>query len=90
MIQGLSEEEAARLHTDTGESQLQITDNINQCVKRLMFDQSKTSSFGRTLSSHFHNPRMRISEEDLTHRIESKKDASSHQLGRQLTMKWAT
>lgn len=87
---GISQETAARLHTDAGDSRLQITDNINQCVKKLMFDQSKTNSFGRILSSNFHDPIMRIAEEELTHRIESKKDGSSYQLGRQLTMKWST
>lgn len=89
-IEKLSQEREAGLHTDKGDSRLQVTDNINQCVKELMFDLSKASSFGRTLSSNFHNPRMRISEEELTKRIESKKDSTSYQLGRQLTMKWST
>ncbi|XP_031268722.1 IQ domain-containing protein IQM3-like [Pistacia vera] len=50
----------------------------------------RTISYKRTLSSNLQNPRTSVQKKEILQRIQSKKEASSYQLGNQLSLKWST
>lgn len=49
-----------------------------------------TSNLMRTLSNHYQCPSMKVTQKELLQRIESKREASSYQLGHQVSLKWST
>ncbi|CAL5343185.1 unnamed protein product [Camellia sinensis] len=50
----------------------------------------RRGSYKRTLSSNIQSPKTRVPKREILQRIESKKEASSYQLGHQLSLKWST
>ncbi|XP_024029368.1 IQ domain-containing protein IQM3 [Morus notabilis] len=51
---------------------------------------SRIGSYQRTLSSNLQSPQTRVPKKEILQRIKSKKEASSYQLGEQLSLKWST
>ncbi|KAI8008298.1 IQ domain-containing protein IQM3 [Camellia lanceoleosa] len=50
----------------------------------------RRGSYKRTLSGNIQSPKTRVPKREILQRIESKKEASSYQLGHQLSLKWST
>lgn len=51
---------------------------------------SRIGGYKRTLSSNLQSPQTRVPKKEILQRIKSKKEASSYQLGEQLSLKWST
>ena len=51
---------------------------------------NRTSSYKRTFSSNLQSPQTRVPKKEIQRRIKSKKEASSYQLGKQLSLNWST
>ncbi|GFS43018.1 IQ calmodulin-binding motif family protein [Actinidia rufa] len=50
----------------------------------------RRGSYKRSFSSNIHSPKATVPKREILQRIESKKEASSYQLGHQLSFKWST
>ncbi|XP_044462598.1 IQ domain-containing protein IQM3-like isoform X2 [Mangifera indica] len=64
-------------------------DENQPCKSSVYARAGRKLSYKRTLSSNLQNPRTSMQKEILQ-RIQSKKEASSYQLGHQLSLKWST
>lgn len=50
----------------------------------------RDNTLKRTLSNNLQSPRARVPKKEILQRIKSKKEATSYQLGHQLSLKWST
>ncbi|KAF8395370.1 hypothetical protein HHK36_019316 [Tetracentron sinense] len=79
--------------TDTKPPKLEIPREVGKFQPSEPTEVSQTeseSSYKRTLSGGLQSPRVEVPEKAILQRINSKKAASSYQLGRQLSLKWST
>ncbi|GLT93302.1 hypothetical protein SLE2022_111010 [Rubroshorea leprosula] len=73
------------------ETQVHGKNEKQQCDESSILAQAEgTRSYKRTLSSNLHSPRTSVPRKEVIQRIKSKKEASSYQLGYQLSAKWTT
>ncbi|KAJ6323126.1 hypothetical protein OIU77_012876 [Salix suchowensis] len=78
---------------DSKQSKLHASSKINnyQPSEPSMSSQTtRTCSYKRMLSANIQNTRADVPKKEILQRIKSKKEASSYQLGNQLSLKWST
>ncbi|KAJ6317347.1 hypothetical protein OIU76_012978 [Salix suchowensis] len=78
---------------DSKQSKLHASSKINnyQPSESSMSSQTtRTCSYKRMLSANIQNTRADVPKKEILQRIKSKKEASSYQLGNQLSLKWST
>lgn len=80
------------LSPSSEQPKLEIPSNIEQKQspeKLELVETERTASYRRTVSSTLLSPKT-ITEKEILQRIKSKKEATSYQLGHQLSAKWST
>ncbi|KAG5239585.1 IQ domain-containing protein [Salix suchowensis] len=78
---------------DSKQSKLHASSKINnyQPSESSMSSQTtRTCSYKRMLSANIQNTKTDVPKKEILQRIKSKKEASSYQLGNQLSLKWST